>query len=288
MLARLVERGQVDLDTPISDYFSALPNPAWSGITPRQLASHSAGIPHYGENDDWPGLYRSISMSRHYADVREALSVFDGSSLLHPPNTRFHYSSLGTVLLGATLSEATGLPYRTLVEREVLEPAGMLSTFPDGDSDPRRVRLATFYYTDGERFRPWRPVDLSHRLPGGGFLSSPSDLVRLGSQYFNPEFISPSTREQFWTPQRLSSGEVNEQGYALGWRWREWDLEGLGVMRNANHGGVSRGSQCWLMVFPDTLLTIAFCTNVKTDEFITFGGVYEPLIRIFGEHLAGP
>lgn len=280
-LARLVERGEIDLDAPLSTYLSPLPNPAWAAITPRQLASHAAGVPHYGENGDTVGLYRSIAMQRHYNDVRDALAVFDGSPLLHAPGTAFHYSSLGTVLLGAVMSEVSGLPFRELVTREVLEPAGMSSTFADGDEDDRNQRVTGLYYTDGNRFRPWREVDLSHRLPGGGFISSPSDLARMGLKYFDHDYLTPATRDRFWTPQRLADGRVNEQDYALGWRWREWDIEGVGVVPNANHGGVARGSQCWLLVLPDQVMSMAFCTNVKTDSFSTFGRVYKPLLRAF-------
>lgn len=280
-LARLVERGDFSLDSPLSSYLANVANPAWADITPRQLASHSAGLPHYGENRDWAGLYRSVALNHHYDDVRDAVSVFDGSPLLYRPGTSFHYSSLGTVLLGAAMSDASGSSYRELMRREVFEPAGMASTFADGDGDPREAKLATFYFTDGERFRPWRKVDLSHRLPGGGFISSPRDLVHLGKMYFDDGFLSEETRRHFWTPQRLTDGTVNEQNYAVGWRWREWEVEGVGRVENANHGGVARGSQCWLLLYPDFVMSMAFCTNTKTDEFGTFGRFYESLLRSF-------
>ena len=68
-LARLVERGELDLDQPISSYAARLVNPAWPDVTARQLASHSAGMPHYGENTDLIGLYRSIALNHHYEDL---------------------------------------------------------------------------------------------------------------------------------------------------------------------------------------------------------------------------
>ncbi len=280
-LARLVERGEMDLDAPLSNYLAELPNAAWANITPRQLASHSSGLPHYKDNGDKLGQYQTISMDRHYDDVRDSLALFDESPLLFEPGTDFFYSSLGTILLGAVLSEVAGMPYRELVQREVIGPAAMTSTFPASDRDSRADRLATFYYTSEDRHREWRDVDLSQRLPGGGFASTPSDLVRLGSLYFDDDYLTPETRETFWTPQRVADGEVNEQNYAIGWRWREWDIEGVGLARNANHGGVSRGSQCWLLVFVDYTMSMAFCTNRKTDEFIDFGILYEPLFREF-------
>jgi CubicO group peptidase (beta-lactamase class C family) len=280
-LARLVDRGDIDLDRRLSSYLAKVANPAWADVTARQLASHSAGIPHYGENRDWIGLYRSVALNHHYDDVRDALSVFDNSPLLFNPGTGFHYSSLGTVLLGAAMSDASGYSYRELIIREVFEPANMVSTYADGDGDQRETELATFYFTDGQRFRPWRKVDLSHKLPGGGFISSPKDLVQLGKMYFDASYLSVETREHFWTPQRLADGSINEQNYALGWRWREWDVEGIGVVPNANHGGVSKGSQCWLLLYPDYAMSMAFCTNAKTEEFGTFGRFYESLFRSF-------
>jgi hypothetical protein len=157
----------------------------------------------------------------------------------------------------------------------------MANTFADGDNDPREIGLATLYFTDGQRFRPWRKVDLSHRLPGGGFISSPMDLVQLGNMYFDDDFLSEETKRSFWTPQLLADGSVNEQNYALGWRWREWNIEGVGVVRSANHGGVARGSQCWLLLYPDYVMSMAFCTNAKTDEFGTFGRFYKPFFNSF-------
>jgi CubicO group peptidase (beta-lactamase class C family) len=278
-LARQVQRGELDLDAPLASYFADLPNPDWAEITARQLASHMAGLPHYGDNGDTAGLGETMTMRTYYGDVRDALTVFDGSELLYAPGTDFEYSSLGTVLLGAAMSEASGRSYRELIAAEVIEPAGAQATLVA----PRRStgEMAHFYLRRDERYRVWRPVDLSHRLPGGGWASTPSDLVRIGSLWLDDDFISPETREAFWTPQSLSSGETNEQDYALGWRWREYEIEGVGIARNANHGGVSRGSQSWLLVFPDYEMSIAFNTNMNTDEFAEFGSFYREMVQVF-------
>lgn len=280
-LARLIDKEQIDLDTPISHYLSDIPNPAWADITPRQLASHTAGLPHYKENRDWVGLFHSVALQRHYRDVRAAVEVFDKSPLLYTPGTTFYYSSLGIVLLGAVMSEAAGKPYRELMRDEVFEPLDMTSTIVAPKRAPKKSPLATFYYRRDNQYREWRSVDLSHRLPGGGFASTPSDLVRLGAGQLDEKYISRATREVIWTPQRLTNGKVNEQQYAIGWRWREWKVDGVGLVRNANHGGVSRGAQSWLLVFPDYNMSIAFTINSKTQEFHDFGHVYEDIFREF-------
>ncbi len=290
-LARLVDQGKIDLDEPIGTYLGDLPNPEWTAITPRMLAAHMAGVPHYGDVDD-PDRLGYARMARRYDDVRDALELFDESPLLFAPGADFEYSSLGTVLLGATMSAAAGERYRDLVTREVLDPAGMTATIVAPKIAPSDSKLATFYLRRGDMYREWRPVDLSHRLPGGGWASTPSDLVRMGSMWLDDGYIRPETRDEFWTPQKLANGEVNEQDYAIGWRWREWRVEGIGLARNANHGGVSRGSQSWLIVFPDYDMALAITVNLRTEEFSEFGAAWEGIFRPFAARIladrAGP
>jgi len=280
-LARLVDRGVIDLDASITDYLGEVKNPEWETITPRMLASHMAGLPHYGENKEWGGLYHSMALRKHFGDMRDAMKLFDESPLLSEPGTEFFYSSLGTVLLGAVMSEAAGKPYRQIIEDEVIGPAGMTSTIVAPKRRGGHENLATFYLLKDGKQRAWRPVDLSHRLPGGGWAATPTDLARMGALALDTDYISEEMRNAFWTPQRLAKGDVNEQDYALGWRWREWEVDGAGLARNANHGGVSRGSQSWLLVFPDYDMAIAFNINSRTDAFRDFGMAWEDIFREF-------
>lgn len=213
-LARLVQSGRINLDTPIIRYLDPLPNPAWSSITPRQLASHMSGLPDYKENGDLRGLYHTLALRRHYDSVEDALDVFDGSELLFEPGSDFHYSTFNTVLLGAVISAVAEAPYLSFMQREVFTPAQMNATLPAPVRGDVASRIATPYKSNGiagmaHRVREWRPVDLSHRLPGGGFASTPSDLVRLGMHYLDDSYLSPHTRQLFWTPQQLPDGTTN-------------------------------------------------------------------------------
>lgn len=279
-LARLVDEGVIDLEQPITDYLDNEHPPQWEKITSRMLASHMAGIPHYGDNDD-PQRLASVIMRRHYGNMRDALDQIDEATLRFEPGTSFEYSSLGTVLLGAVMSEAAGTRYRDLIREEVLEPAGAGRTFVAPKRTPRGEDVAVPYYEKDGRFRPWRPVDLSHRLPGGGWASTSRDLVRIGALWLRDDFIAEETRRTFWTPQRLASGEVNEQDYALGWRLRAWEVDGAPVARNANHGGVSRGGQSWLLVYPELDMVIAFNMNGRTEDFSPFGSFHHTIYAPF-------
>lgn len=275
-LAQLVQAGFLDLDRKIDHYLQPLPNPQWSQLTARQLASHMAGLPEYKENRDWWGLYHTMALKRRYESVYGSLEVFDGTDLLYPPGEQFHYSSFDTVLLSAVLEAAAGEDFSHLMDNKVFEPLAMPASGPEPKTPS--ADMATFYWSDGERLRPWRKVDLSHRLAGGGFLSTPSDLVKLGSAWLDDKYISPQVRAQFWQPQRLNDRKVNRQNYALGWRLAGGDDY---IALNANHGGVSRGSQCWLMVIPEYRMSVAVAINSRTEEFWDFGQISVVLAKLF-------
>ncbi|WDE12426.1 serine hydrolase domain-containing protein [Thalassomonas haliotis] len=283
-LARMVDANLIDLDQPISNYMQNLPNEQWRQITPRQLASHMAGLPHYKENTDYLGFYKTLTLSTRYEQVEDALSVFDSSELLFSPGKNFSYSSLGTVLLSAIMENAAATPYLDIMQQEVFTPSGMQSTmaeFKGENSD----NLVNFYWNDegrSQQVRKWRKVDLSHRLAGGGFISTSSDLVKMGMAVLRDDFISPATRKTFWTPQTLPDGSETPHGYSLGWRvlTRKLDSE-LGDITFANHGGVSRGAQSWLMVIPEYQMSVAVNINANTEVFWDFAKVSMQIAKAF-------
>jgi CubicO group peptidase (beta-lactamase class C family) len=278
-LARMMQADLINLDQPLNSVFDVVPNPEWAEITPRQLASHMAGLPHYRETKDIAGLYHFMSLRRHYDDVIDATALFDDTPLLSAPGEAFSYSSLGTVLLSAFMQQAGDMPYQQWVGQEVLQPLGMLATTMSGQGD----NLATPYWrdeADPKRIRVYRDVDLSHRLAGGGFVSTSADLVRLGSAYFDLGFLRAEIVDQVWQPQELNNGETNKQRYAIGWRKGNYKSNGTGTP-TYHHGGVSRGGQSWLIVIPKYKIVIAVNINTKTDTFWDFAQVYRDIATAF-------
>ena len=277
-LAKLVEKGALDLDTTIDHYLTELSNPEWKSITPRHLASHMAGLVDYQNTAEWTGLYQVMALQTHYDNVQDSLTVFDGTPLTHPPGSHYEYTSYSTVLLSAVMQGAARTPYQQLIQKSVFDPLGMHQTSPDpGQHQPD---MAQFYWREGTKAKIWRQVDLSHRMAGGGLVSTPSDLVKLGSAWLDDDFITPDIRHVFWQPQRLNNGEVNPQNYALGWRMHTGDDY---MVTNFNHGGVSRGAQCWLMVIPEYRMVVAVSINTTTEVFWDFGEVGVIIARQFAE-----
>ena len=283
-LARLVANNKLNLDDPLSSYFNLLPNPKWSNITARQLASHMAGIPHYKDNTELFGLLETISSQTHYPNVLDAITLFDESEVLFKPGEQFSYSSLGTVLLSALMQVKAQQKYQNFMHKEVFEPLNMLSTFTETPSQTSS-NIATFYWRDEHQptqLKPWYNLDLSHRLAGGGWVSTSKDLVALGQAFMDDKFIPAKVRETFWTAQKLNNNETNPQGYGIGWRVHDLNLgEGFRIMKYMHHGGVSAGAQSFLMVIPEYKISISVNANFRTKEFWDFGKVSYELARIF-------
>lgn len=281
-LARLVDGGIIDLDVPIGAIMNDLPNPKWIRMTPRQLASHTAGFPGYAENTDRGGMIQTLTLQRQYEDVLVALDVFDEAQLLYEPGQAFHDTRFDVNLLSAVMQSATGKPFLRLMDELVFVPLGMASTHADYQDRDVPAR-AIFYRREKRRFLPWGHVNLSLEWASGGFVSTSSDLVKLGGGWFDPEFIEPETVRAMWTPQRLANGRINRQSYAIGWRSNPTTrLLGEGrPLRAIHHGGISEGAMSWLVLYPEFEMAVALNANARTETFQDFARMESALTREF-------
>ncbi|MBT5926776.1 MAG: hypothetical protein HOH33_09170, partial [Verrucomicrobia bacterium] len=115
-----------------------------------------------------------------------------------------------------------------------------------------------------------------------------ADLVRIGSSWMDPAFISTQTRETMWTPQVLQNGEVNEQSYAIGWRYypdAKWPGDDSRALPFAHHGGISKGAMSWLVVYPDYQMSIAININTRIENYSDFNSLEGKILVLFLERI---
>ena len=286
VMARLTEAGVLNVDDTVAAHVPAPLNPDWAPMTVAQLLSHTAGFPGYEENTDWAGVYSSLRMVRQYDSIEAGLRLVDGSELLFAPGEDFHYSSFDVNLAAFVAEQASGQDYATLLEENVRTPLG-LDTPVLADFGAAPDTVSRFYLIrEGGQYRSRGQVNVSQRWASGGLYGRSIDLVQVASAWLDEEFISETTREQFWTPMRLSSGEVNEQNYALGWRVNPESTTRFGEaapVRIVHHGGVSRGAMSWLILYPELGIAVAVNINTQTDEFGDFSSVEPQITRLFAE-----
>lgn len=248
--ARLAQDGRLDLDAAIGEALPWLAAP-WSSLTPRQLAAHISGAPHYSSEE-----LATIGHVR-YASSREAAAIFSQRSLLSSPGTAYRYSSWGYTLLGAVIEARSGRHFLDYL-RDTLT-AGLEITAETDDLGGRRSSL---YDIEHGQVRRVAYTDMSYSLPGGGLAATPRALVQFGGRLLRDEVLSASAWSQMLQPTRFSNGEkVHDDGYDVAFGWRIGnDRDGA---RIAHHAGTTIGARSMLMLWPDEAVASALLSNAS-------------------------
>jgi len=284
LLGHLVERGELDLDAPVQTYVPDYPRQPWD-ITARQLAGHLSGIRHYPPDGD------EFLSTRRYTNVTDGLEIFKDDPLLFQPGTQYSYSSYAWNLLSAVIEGATGEVFLDLMHREVFEPIGMRSTLGD-HSDSIVVNRVSFYERTGgtpsyrTRQTGWGDgtgigslfnapyTDNSNKWAGGGFLTTPEDLVRFGMAHRpGAGYLPDPLLAEMHTPMRLADG--SETGYGIGWNVGRDNTTGS---RTVGHGGGSVGGTTALVTYPEEGVVVAIQANLTNASY---GDLAARIARLF-------
>jgi len=251
---QLAERGLLDIDTPIQQYCSAFPVKQ-APLTTRHLLTHTSGIRHYGGFRNEEELFNN----RHYDNVISTLDIFKDDQLLFEPGTRYLYSTFGYVVLGCVIEGAAGTDYVNYMRRNVFEPAAMTSTRADDPSAIIPKRSRGYRLTAEGNIVNSRAVDMSSKLPAGGFVTTAEDLVKFAGAVMDHRIMSAATLDWMLKPARLKSGEIIP--YGLGWGLfpgEDW----YGFVE-AFHGGSTPQVSGVLYMLPEARFAIALMTNLE-------------------------
>jgi serine beta-lactamase-like protein LACTB len=249
-LGQLYEQGKLDLDAPVQQYVPSFPRKAKGTVTTRLVAGHLAGIRHYSDANE-------MLFDNRYETVLDGLKIFQNDTLLFAPGSRYSYSTFGWNLLSAVVEGASGESFLDYMRRHVFEPLGMRHTVADHTDSIIIGRTGFYQPTRDGRIVNAPDVDNSYKWAGGGYLSTPEDLLRFANAHLRGEIVSPKTVDLWWTSQRTASGE--ETGYGMGWSTRMVDGHKL-----VGHTGGSVGGNSALMIIVDAGVVVAIATNTSS------------------------
>jgi len=252
----LLERHQLNLDDEIQSYVPDFPKKEWP-VTVRQLMGHVAGVRN-DAGDEEP-------ISEHCERTVEALPRFAPDRLKFEPGTAFRRSSYGWILVSAAAGAAAKKPFFSFMRTQIFEPLGMEDTRPDSSKEAISDRV-TFYhprFAGDNRYGPElvREGDYSCFAGAGGFLSTPSDLVRFGIAIDDGKLLQPVTVQMLQTPQRLKSGQ--QTGYGLGWTLETVSIAGKPTrMAGQDTKRGFLGGTTSFMTFPERGIVVAVMSNI--------------------------
>ncbi len=243
-----LERGLLDLETPVSSRHPAFDGERWRRTTVGHLLNHAAGQP------DWLPFYEE-GLDRDA--VRERLAGLPAEA---EPGTVSCYSDLDFLVLWDALEGVFG-PLADAATREIFEPLGMADTcFCPADSDlaarcaPTEDCAWRGRVVQGE-VHDENSASLGGVAPHAGLFSTAADVGR-----FMIEMLRALEGASSWMRQETARLLVTRRGpavgtYGLGWRTPAAAMGGRMSRRSFGHRGFTGtavaadpDAGCWLVV----------------------------------------
>lgn len=197
-VAKLVERGTLDLEAPVERYLPEFAGVSKDQVTVRMLLDHTSGLPPY------EALYRgrpTISAAREKL-LTVPLTRMPGASAL--------YSDLNAMLAAMVVERVAGESFDSVSRQEVFEPLGMRTTLWSpppptrrAPSRPRSSRVARSAASSTTRTpassaaspgtpASSRPAPTWRALPSRGFARSSTSMPRLPGSTVRRRCASPN------------------------------------------------------------------------------------------------
>lgn len=247
---QLVEQEKICLDTPLAQYLPhfRLADERYLQITPRQILSHTSGMPDMDEDE-----YDELVAHPEYDEgaAERYIRALSSRKLVAAPGERFWYSNIGYNLLGELISVVSGQTFEAYMKEHILQPAGMPTStffFPEVDRD----RLAVPHLRTPEMIV--NPIYPYHRADApSSFLHSTVvemchwSIACLNSGVYNAQrILTPASYDAMWTPVAKRGYPPLYEDHGLGWVLGHFD----GV-KTVSHGGGGFGWTCFLCLLPE-------------------------------------
>jgi CubicO group peptidase (beta-lactamase class C family) len=255
---QLAEEGRIGLDVPVRTYVPTLPA-TYDRVTVRDLLRHTGGVRTYRGDE--------FFSRRRCETLGDALAVFGGDPLDHPPGARQTYSTYGYTVLGLAVEGAARRRFTDVLRSRVLRPAGMRRTTGEDARASVRGRATPYVRLSEGGVGPARAVDNSCKVPGGGLAGSLDDVAGFAAALQTGKLIGPAalaemTRNQL-SPEVVAATLAGQAaspawGYGLGLQ--------TGTARRTEavlHTGGGAGATTVLYFLPAQQTAVVVLSNIQ-------------------------
>lgn len=210
---QLAQQGDVSLDVPVTRYLPQfrMADPRYRDITVRMLLNHSSGL--MGSGLAGAILFDDADDSA----VDDLLETLSTQRLVADPGAYSVYCNDGFTLAQLIVEAVSGQDFMEYVRENILEPAGLESTFAPGDDFDTDLLAKTYSGSDP---RPL-PQDCLNAVGAGGLYASASDLAAFGGALTDSTLLSASSREAMAVPEYdrgiWPDDTLDLLSYGLGW-----------------------------------------------------------------------
>ena len=204
---QLVERGELRLNDPVAKYLPEFGQDGKDEITVRQLMTH------------YSGLEEDLDLGQPWQGQQTAFRMAFAEKPVFPPGSRFLYSDVNFIVLGALVEKISGLSLEQYTEKNIFAPLGMTHTryLPPASW---KTKIAPTQFDEQNKMLRGVVHDPTARRMGGvaghaGVFSTADDLSLFAQALLNgSKVLSAGMVEKMTTPQQPPTAHTLR---GLGW-----------------------------------------------------------------------
>jgi len=185
LVLQKVEDGTLSLDDTLETFRLGFPQNIAGRITVRQLLHHRSGFA-----DIFTADYRENQLA--FDTIDKKLTLLKNAPLIAEPDSKFHYSNYGYVVLGAILEKATGQSFESLLKRNIFNKLGLQnSVYPYNTATTNQSLRYTFNHAGEQKL-----VGVTeHHSPDGGIEATVSDVLAFYRALFYSDRLLSSQQQ---------------------------------------------------------------------------------------------
>ncbi|HTA25865.1 MAG TPA: serine hydrolase [Terriglobales bacterium] len=198
---QLVEKGDIRVNEPVAKYLPEFAQNSKEDVTIRQLLTH------------FSGLAEDLDLAQPWQGRDTALQMAYAEKPMDPPGSRFLYSDVNFIVLGALVERVSGMPLDQYCRQHIFTPLGMAQTrFLPPPS--WLMKIAPTQFDEQNHMLRGIVHDPTARRMGGaaghaGVFSSADDLSKFAQFLLTGgPVLSPPMIEKMTTPQQPPTATV--------------------------------------------------------------------------------
>ncbi len=248
-IMRLVERGKVRLDDPLTKYLPDYPTQGHTVLV-RHLLHQTSGIKEFFTVQGFDELENGSPEKYSRSDL---INLFKKEPFQFTPGERWAYSNSNYTLLGVIIEKASGMTYEQYLQEALFQPLGLSATHSCG-ARPAGAHFAKGYVLKDGSIGAAPPVNMNSAIGDGGLCSSVLDLVRWNRALVTGRAVRKSSYKRMIASAMVRRGYRPDYGFGL-------SLISLDGRRRLGHNGEITGFTGALAYYPDDDLTVAVLAN---------------------------
>lgn len=250
---RLVERGMLDLDAPITRWLPDYRADIGARLTLRRLLSNSSGLPKMFI----PATQAEPALLTQDMSAGEAVRRFASGDLYFEPGARFDYILENWILVFAIVEAVTGQTFDEAMHGLTLDPLGLRHTGATAAHVGATATVPSYRSVHPLERRPFQRQPFL--AAAGGFFSNARDLLRAAHRVYDKGFLSAASIQQ------LTTVEMPTADYALGGRVKILQIGGK-PRTFAWETGNTAGYRSVLAHRLDTRETVVILNNTSMSQ----------------------